>query len=183
MDTDTAQTKIDAIAEKIGYKRENEQSTKYLPPDEFKPVLYIRQSWRDKAKLEISAYSPYFDRKRYCEIYAALARPLEQLAADIRRRAVEKFLEDVKNDRRRETEKNVKEAQQRETLREIFDAYGDAGKFCLNYAHEPTSLDRRFSIKCITPGYYRLEMDVNSKYAALQIIKILAADAKQQQKI
>ncbi|MBO7520690.1 MAG: hypothetical protein J6T16_00435, partial [Opitutales bacterium] len=115
------QEKIDAIAAKIGYTRDKEQATKFLPPDDFKPILHIRPYWRDAEKIEIFTYSPYFENRRYCTIYAAIARPLEQLAADIRRRAIEKFLDDVKTDRRRAAERATKDAQKREILREIFD--------------------------------------------------------------
>lgn len=169
--------KLAKIAEILGYSFDEERRA-LNPPNEYLPNLHCRYcDYRTRDKIEITSHTNNFN-KTFATITVSQARSVESLASDIKRRAIDAVKSDLHAFRQKEQKRLAKEATERQEITELFAAYSESG-YKAGYDGYPISKDNRLEIrKYGFKDSFTINAEVKSKYALLQIIKILREDAK-----
>lgn len=177
---ETVAGKLAEAAEILGYKYDAKQE-RLNPPDEYFPTLYARFcDYRTRDKIEISSYAERSEKLQKClaTIRVSQSRSAASIAQDIKRRAIDAVKEKLHEFHQEEQKRLAKEAAKRQELTELFAAYSESG-YKAGHDGYPISKDNRLEIrKYGFKGSFTINAEVNSKYALLQIIKILKEDAK-----
>lgn len=168
--------KLAKIAEILGYSFDEERRA-LNPPNEYLPNLHCRYcDYHTRDKIEITSHANHFN-KTFATITVSQARSVESLASDIKRRAIDAVKSELHAFRQEEQKRLAEEATERQEITELFAAYSESG-FTVYNDNNPTSKDGKFSIRKNYENTFTINAEVNSKYALLQIIKILKEDAK-----
>lgn len=169
--------KLAKIAEILGYSFDEERRA-LNPPNEYLPNLHCRYcDYRTRDKIEITSHANNFN-KIFATITVSQARSVESLASDIKRRAIDAVKEKLHEFHQKEQKRLAKEATERQEITELFAAYSESGYETGYFSGDPTSKDGKFSIRKNYKNTFTINAEVNSKFALLQIIKILREDAK-----